>query len=219
MDAMFLRNQIEHEVFDYQMLLHCLRDYERPRDKITDLLRKGMIIRVKKGLYVFGEGYRRAPVYREILANLIYGPSYVSLEYALAYHRMIPERVEEVTSVTMGRSRRFTGPFGVFSYRHISPQFYQIGMDRVPLDDGRAFLIATPEKALADKCNAERGMRVRDVDDLRRYLTENLRVEPETLEGFDPDLTSEIAKRGRTRRLCLLAELVHQAQQDRKGRL
>ena len=49
MDPIVLRNQIAHEEFDYQMLLDGLRDYEHPRDKITDLLKKGIILRIKKG--------------------------------------------------------------------------------------------------------------------------------------------------------------------------
>ena len=68
-----LRQLIPREEFDYQTLLSYLQGYDYPRDKITDLLRKGVIIRVKKGLYVFGELYRRRPVSREALANLMYG--------------------------------------------------------------------------------------------------------------------------------------------------
>jgi len=48
-----IRKQVPQEEFDYQTLIDCLRDYARPRDKISDLLRKGRIIRVKKGLYIF----------------------------------------------------------------------------------------------------------------------------------------------------------------------
>ena len=59
-----LRKMVPHEEFDYQMLLHALKDYAHPRDKITDLLRKGAIVRVKKGLYIFGEDYRRNPYSR-----------------------------------------------------------------------------------------------------------------------------------------------------------
>jgi hypothetical protein len=36
-----------------------------------------------QGIYVFGERYRRSPFSREVLANMIYGPSYISLDYAL----------------------------------------------------------------------------------------------------------------------------------------
>ena len=79
----FLRQRIPYEEFDYQTLLTALREYKRPRDRITRLLSQGTIVRVKKGLYVFGEGERREPAHKGVLANLIFGPSYVSLEYAL----------------------------------------------------------------------------------------------------------------------------------------
>jgi hypothetical protein len=121
-----IRKQIEHEAFDYQTLMVSLRDYARPRDKISDLLRKGFILRVKKGLYVFGDEYRRRPFSREILANLIYGPSYVSLDFALQHHGLIPERVEALTSVTTGRSRSFFTPVGLFTYRKIPLEAFRI---------------------------------------------------------------------------------------------
>ena len=107
-----IRRAIPTEVFSFQQLMDCLAGYAKPRDKIGALLRRGDIIRVRKGLYVFGPDYRRGPWSREVLANLIYGPSYISLDYALAYYALIPERVEEVTSVTLSRSRRFDTPLG-----------------------------------------------------------------------------------------------------------
>ena len=95
-----IRQKIHLEVFDYQVLMDALAEYRKPRDRITRLLSGGEIVRIKKGLYCFGEAFRREPIIREHLANMIYGPSYVSLEYALSYHGLIPERVETVTSVT-----------------------------------------------------------------------------------------------------------------------
>src|SRR5680860_1304511 len=80
-----LRAQIEGEEFDYLALLRSLQDYAYPRDKITTMLRRGDIVRVKKGIYVFGDAHARRPYSREILANMIYGPSYVSLDSALQY--------------------------------------------------------------------------------------------------------------------------------------
>ena len=76
---------------------------------------------MKKGLYVFGENNRQRPYSREILANLMYGPSYISLEYALQHYGLIPERVEALTSVTVGRSRNIMMPFAAhgFAYRLI----------------------------------------------------------------------------------------------------
>ena len=56
-----LRRQIGREEFDYQALLSALSGYASPRDRITTLLRSGVIVRVKKGLYVFGKDYRHEP--------------------------------------------------------------------------------------------------------------------------------------------------------------
>ena len=65
-----LRQTVAHEVFDYQTLLTVLSGYAHPRDKITEMLRKQEIVRIKKGLYLFGEPFRRGPYSRELLANL-----------------------------------------------------------------------------------------------------------------------------------------------------
>ncbi|TFG59130.1 MAG: hypothetical protein E4H29_04830, partial [Deltaproteobacteria bacterium] len=63
-----LRHRIPHEEFDYQVLLDALSGYSRPRARITVLLRNGGIVRVKKGLYVFGKEERRKPLCPELLA-------------------------------------------------------------------------------------------------------------------------------------------------------
>ena len=208
MDTLTLRQRIEHEEFDYQILLDVLREYARPRDKISDLLEKGVIVRVKKGLYVFGEAYRRRPASREILANLIYGPSYISLEYALHYYGLIPEQVETLTSVAHGRSRTFDTPIGTFSYRGIPGSAFRTGMDRVDLDDGRSFLIATPEKALADKIVEDRGAGIRTQTELHDYLLNNLRIDPVGLRELDPERLLDIAECYRSRRVKMLSRLV-----------
>ena len=81
-----LRNKCAGEEIDYTFIMDCLKDYSSPRAKLTALLKKGDLIRVKKGLYIFGSDYRKGPYSPEIMANKIYGPSYVSQEYALAYY-------------------------------------------------------------------------------------------------------------------------------------
>ena len=212
-----LRQQIAHDEFDYQTLVNCLRDYGRPRDKISDLLRKGAIIRVKKGLYVFGDDFRRGPIVRELLANLIYGPSYLSLEYALAYHGLIPERVETLTSVTCGRSRSFATPIGLFTYHRIPMSAFGPGMDRAQLDDGRSFLIATPETALCDTIVKDRGAGVRTQSELRGYLLDSLRLDPAGLRRLDPNRLEEIAERYRSRKARTLGRLVRQWRRKAEG--
>lgn len=169
-----IRKQIPFEEFAYQALVSCLKGYAHPRDKISDLIRKGHIIRIKKGLYVFGDDFRRHPVSRELLANLVYGPSCVSLDYALHHHGFIPERAEAVTSVTSGRSRRFPSPLGIFIHYRVPLAAYRLGIDRVELDDGRAFLIATPEKAITDKIWDSRGTGITTQREMEAYLVDTI---------------------------------------------
>ncbi|MCP4575484.1 MAG: hypothetical protein GY846_04280 [Deltaproteobacteria bacterium] len=208
-----IRKKISQEEFDYQTLLVCLKNYARPRDKITSLIKKGSIIRIKKGLYIFGEAYRRRPYSLEILANLIYGPSYISLDFALAYYGMIPERVEAMTSVTTGRSHSFATPVGLFTYRHISLKAFPIGMNRIEMDENLAFLVATPEKALADKLNADQNTGIQSGKGLVRYLTDDLRIDISTLKTLDAESLAEMGRRYGSRKIRLLSELVRDVNQ------
>lgn len=203
-----LLKSIPYEEFDYQTLLDSVHEYSQPRMKISGMLAKGDIVRVKKGLYILGESLRRRPFCRELLANLIYGPSYVSLEYALHCHGLTPERAETLTSVTCGRSRTFDTPVGTFSYRMIPLEAFRTGMDRVELDDGRSFLIAVPEKALADRIVADRGAGITTQKELHDYLLSSLRIDPGMLRELDPARLAEIAQHYRSRRVKLLSDLV-----------
>jgi len=205
-----IRRQIPQEEFDYQTLLHCLKDYERPRDKIRSLLKNKAVIRVKKGLYVFGPDYSRGPFSRELLANLIYGPSYISLDYALSYYGLIPERVETVTSVTCGKNRVFLTPVGRFTYWSIPLDSYRVGIDLIQLGERRSFFMATPEKALADKVCHSRGSDIRGVEEFEAYLLGHLRIDPGELLRLDPKRLKEIAQHWRSRKIQLLATFLHQ---------
>jgi hypothetical protein len=188
-----IRAKIHGEVFDYQVLLDALAGYRKPRDKITRLLGAGAIIRIKKGLYCFGEPFRKEHISREYLANLIYGPSYISAEYALSYYGLIPERVETITSVTTRRSRDFNTPVGVFSYTMLKLSRYAVGAvfetaGKIP------YLTASPEKALVDKVWSDKrfnGLRIIDFED---YLCADLRIDRGDLSKLDHDRLQAIAK-------------------------
>lgn len=145
-----LRKSIGREEFDYPQLTSSLSSYRAVDQKINELLKSGTIIRVKKGLYVFGTESRQAPICKESLANLIYGPSCISMEYALSYHGLIPERVETITSVTSKRDKEFETPIGRFTYRYLSAAKYPHGIEQEWMDRQHPILIATPEKALCD---------------------------------------------------------------------
>ncbi len=190
-DIAYIRRRIARDVFDYQELATILGELRKPRDKIRRLLARGDIVRIRKGLYAFGEAYRRGPICREWLANLIYGPSYVSLDYALSYYGLIPERVREVTSVTPGRSRAFETPFGVFSYRRLGERRYAVGATLERAGEER-FLIATPEKALVDTVWADKRFAAERLSDFESYLFDDLRLDPEAAAALDRERLAEI---------------------------
>lgn len=183
--------------FDYQMAMDRLRDFRAPRDKLRHLCRLGDVVRVKKGLYV--PGWRRgqeAPVDPLVLSGLIYGPSYVSLETALARHGLIPERVEEITCVTSKRARQFRTPVGRFTYRPVNERVFSYG---VTLEQARggAFFLAEPEKALCDRIALVRGLSA--ARDVPAVLLEDLRIDLRAVRDLRSPVVTEIAGRYRRR--------------------
>lgn len=201
-----MRGITKTEEFDYEYLIQALRNYKKPRDAVTRLLRNGSIIRVKKGLYVFGENYRRGVICKESLANLIYGPSYISLEYALSYYGFIPERVEQITSMTPLRSKTFQTPIGIFAYVHLLLRKCAVGVTLVETDPHHNFLIATPEKALADRISFHKNLS--SIQDVYSYVCEGLRIEEELLTRLRLPLLNEIEKIYSNPAVTHLAQLV-----------
>lgn len=178
-----IRQLIEEDVFDYTQLMHALVEYRKPRDVVSSLIQKEQIIRVRKGLYVFGTLWRRQPVSREMLANLVYGPSMISLNYALAWYGLIPERVDMLTSITSGRSRHFNTPLGRFSYLHLSQERFAFGAT-IHKTDFVNWLITEPIKALADKVWTDKRFQPTSPVSYADYLFEDLRVDEAALAGY-----------------------------------
>ena len=202
-----LRNRIGREEFDYQTLLDALSNYASPRDCITRLLRSGTIIRIKKGLYIFGDEERREPYSRELLANLMYGPSFISLESALAFFGLIPERVEAMLSVTTGRSREFDTPVGRFVYRSTRIESFSIGVSRI--EEGHtSFLIASPERALADTIRSDRRGSFSGQTMIREYLFDDLRLDESGFRTMSPDLMTRLAEGLGSKKISFCAKLL-----------
>lgn len=106
--------------------------------------KRGFILQVKRGLYAFPD----VPPSDPYVANRLYSPSYLSLDFALSYHGVIPETVYEITSVTTMATRRFETLGKIFSYRKIKKTAYT-GYD-VQKQKGMGFYIADAEKAFVD---------------------------------------------------------------------
>lgn len=110
--------------------------------------KQGKIIKLKRGLYVLSEPYRKIEVYIPYVAAILQKPSYISLEKALEYHDLIPEAVPVYSCVTTGRTGKFVSKLGIFDYKHVKESLFW-GYESVTVNRQTAF-IASPEKCLLD---------------------------------------------------------------------
>ncbi len=189
---------------DYNWLMHNLKDYASPRAKVTSLLRKGHIIRVKKGLYIPGPDYDRN-YSKGVLANRIYGPSYVSFEYALYWYNLIPERAYSVTSACVKRNKQFKTPVGLFMYTRVKPHMVYAGID-IAEESGVRFIIATPQKALCDMVNRNRT--ITDLSSLESYLYSDLRLDDDKVSALEMDKMRSVAHIYNNKRVSLLYDFL-----------
>ncbi len=188
---MRILDKIKYNEFDHLALADALISYKYPKDKITKLLKSGSLLKLKRGFYLKNNITNVPAVYsKEIIANLLYGPSYISLEYALSYYNIIPERVEVVTSVTAKRKKIYNTPLGIFHYSALNKRYYPAGISWKRLGDGRGYFIATPEKALIDKLYFENALLTQK--GMTQYLFENLRIEKSILMELNCKLIEEI---------------------------
>jgi hypothetical protein len=174
-----------HQPLTHQLLISLLKSLQQPNDKIHKLMRDGLLSSVRKGLYIAGPLLNAGQPEPILVANHILGPSYVSVETALAYYGFIPERVYEVSSMTTKAARTFNTPVGTYSYTKLPLPYYAFGIRQVKLADDQFALIASPEKAICDMVVTTAGLLFRSKKSAREFLLENMRMEEEKLKGLD----------------------------------
>lgn len=136
-------------VFSSQQVAAFGKSTQVLRNQLTGWCKKGLVIKLRRGLYILNEADRRITPSRQFLANQLYQPSYVSTEYALHYYDLIPERVTDLTSVTPRKSAAFKNQYGRFIYQHVKIKSFT-GYRMVKDENDLNILIAEPEKAFLD---------------------------------------------------------------------
>jgi len=172
------------------------------KNSITDWIEKGYVIRLKKGVYVLREKDRRQKISRSYMANHLYSPSYISLEYALQYYGFIPERVYSITSVSSKKTSEFSNQEGNFSYKHVKTEVFS---DFVSIKDsyGNNFFIATPEKALLDFLY----LKVRYVKNIEADIFD-VSYRMQHLENIDCDKLRAISKKFKQKKMSWLTDML-----------
>lgn len=137
----------ENVIITNNIAKNYLKKYSNKDTKLARDVRDGKLIKIINGLYetnINTSGY--------LLAGSIYGPSYISFEYALSFYGLIPERVSTITCATFDKKKKkqFNTCFGIFTYRDIPVLAYP---EEIVLkeENNYAYQIASPEKALCDK--------------------------------------------------------------------
>lgn len=182
-DMLYLKELRAPEVTT-TMLLGILSDYENPQKKINNLSKKGLIKPIKQGIYLISNDLGFRPYSKEILSNLIYGPSYISLETALSNYGFIPERVTTTTAICFGRGKSFSTPVGEFEYHHIKEELYPLGVQLKEVFKDAFCQYATPEKALLDFLYIkETKGEFKNQKDYFKYILESYRLDLKTIEN------------------------------------
>ncbi len=201
---------IETPYIDAQNLLIFLGAYRRPRDWISRMVNSGELIRLRNGFYLIAEkiqqGSNRVIPYEQV-ANVLYGPSYVSLEWALSFYGMIPERVYTVTSMTLGKAKEYRTSVGNFVYHPLKSSAYSIGIEQKDSACSvGCFLMASREKALADFVfKTCKGL---SQEQLKVELIESKRLNLEVFSSLDKKLLSEISEKYHSKIVGYLVNLI-----------
>ena len=187
--------------FSHGTLVPLLAGYRRPNDKISEWLADQSLVAIKRGLYVCNPVRTGRSVSLPLIANQLYGPSYVSLDYALSHYGLIPETVHQITSVTTRRAKSYDTPLGCFSYERLALNVYPLGMVSTRNDAGHYYLMASREKALCDKLIQTPNLSIASPAALLCYLDQDLRLDLDQLAEFDQALVRRIAAAGVKTRL------------------
>lgn len=182
----------------------CLKfgDYTDVKGKIRREIKAGNLTVVSRGLYE-----TNSDASGKYLAGRIYGPSYLSFDYALAAYSLIPEAVYAFTSATFrkNKTKKYRNHFGVFTYRDVPAAAYPFEIALYE-ESGYSWQIATPEKALCDKLYSMPP--VRNAGDLDAMLFDDLRIDERELRRLNADTINELAPLYRSTNLTLLTKFL-----------
>lgn len=177
-----------------------LGDYSNKDTKLSREAKKGNLVKIINGLY---ETNPNTPGY--LLASSIYGPSYISFEYALSFYGLIPERVDTITCATFDKKKKkqYNTDFGVFTYRDIPILAYPEEI-MLKVEGDYSYQIATPEKALCDKLYTLSPLN--NYLMLENMLFKDLRISEEEFNKLNVDKIEKLSNLYRSTNVNLLAK-------------
>lgn len=149
-------------------------------------IKSGILIQLKKGLYVTKEYYQACPdkqSYYEFVSNFLKKPSYLSGEYVLQKYGILSESVFTYTSTTQKKTKVYINKLGVFNYSNIKDKLFT-GY-KIISKSGFDIKEATKAKALFDFLY----FRLLKVPQINQEIIDSFRL---NLDNFYPKDFSEL---------------------------
>lgn len=191
-----------------EMFKNNLNKYSNRDTKLSRDVKSGKLFKIINGLY---ETDMNTPSY--LLAGSIYGPSYISFEYALSYYGLIPEGVSVVTCATFDKKKKkqFNTQFGIFIYRDVPVLAYP---EEIILkeEDNYSYQIATPEKALCDKLYTLKT--IKNYNELEKMLFNDLRIDIDIFKSLDIDKINYLSNLYHSVNVKLLAKYMRRNENE-----
>ena len=176
--------------------------------KISREIKKGNLIKLKNGLYETDEN---TPGY--LLATSIYGPSYLSFDYALFHYGLIPEKVVNYTCATLNKRKKkiFQNDFGTYIYRDIPKRVYFLEVHLV-IEGNYSYQIASKEKALCDKLYTLSPLK--NQNELKTLLFNDLRIDEDEFKKLDYNIINKLASLYNSTNVKLLAKYMRRYENE-----
>ncbi len=199
----------QSHIIDYATLSNIIKNngYIGIKDKIKNLKKDGFIQSLKKGFYLHTSPFFKNIYSKEIIANTLLSPSYISFDYALYYHNLIPESVYDVSSATTKRSKDFENYTGKYSYKQIKKELYPIGLKIEKTKVGN-FLIATKEKALCDKVYYTKDIKITNKKMMLKFLIDDLRIDLDEFDDCNMGIISKYCEISKSKKISLLEKVL-----------
>ncbi len=190
-------------IYSFDDLALKYRDYINIKSKINREVHSGKLIQITRGLYETD-----ANVTGKYLAGRIFGPSYLSFDYALSLYGLIPEAVYKTytsASFQKKKTKKFENQYGVFTYRDIPSDVYPLGV-LLYEENGYSYQIATPEKAMCDKLYSLPP--VSNLTEFSALLFDDLRIDENEFKKLDMEVIEKLAPLYRANNLKFLIKFV-----------
>lgn len=189
----------------HYVLSHQLNDVKYPEQKIKYLKSKGEISSLIRGFYL----HKESKYSKFQIANILYGPSYVTGLTVLSWLGWISERVVTIHSASVKRGKTIDTHIGRFDYFHLDKDVFHFGIQHYDFGIGMNCLMATPTKALYDHFLMTHHLYFSGKSALQRYLEDELRMDMDLLKILDLQLLEELMKAGKKKRqMAILYNLI-----------